>query len=434
MTARGKSVKVHPSPAAFQVLSESEAGSSTGMESSVDLFISFDDTPGQAQANLAGDRLLDLRSESAEENERNHFKVLFDSAADGVIIVDAETMRILLANQIAAEMYGFECADDLLGVNPLKFVHPDDRDRVLRIIAQDIIHDDLRLVHKFRAVSGDGRETWLRAAGTRTEYQGRLAALVSIRDITTRKLEAQERQKVEDRLEFVGRLASVGELATGVGHELNDPIAAILAYDQLLMARQNLDDIIRSGLEAIFREALRASTIAENLLLFGRRHKPEKSLVQINGIVQRAIDLCSHQLEVNNIETKLELRSDLPLTLADPGQIQQVLVNLISNAEHAMAEAHGRGVLRIETEKAGDTVRIKVADDGPGIPEEDLTKVFDPLYTSKGSGKATGLGLTVCYGLVEGHGGRITAHSRAGEGTTFLVEIPIYPADELASS
>jgi two-component system NtrC family sensor kinase len=202
------------------------------------------------------------------------------------------------------------------------------------------------------------------------------------------------------------------------------------------MSRRNLDETVKSGLEAIYRQAQRASNLIQNLLLFGQRHRPDKCLVNINQLLERALDTCAHVLETNDVQVSEDLDPDLPPTLADPDQMQQVFVNIIDNAEYAMAEAHGRGKLHIQSETREGAIRVTLTDDGPGIPDEDLPHIFDPFFTSRGNGKGTGLGLTVCYGLVEAHGGSIDARSKVGEGTSVEVEIPIVtsesePAGEL---
>lgn len=430
MATRSRALQRKPHLTTVQLLNESESKPNTSTESSVDLFIVFDDNVDRSSAGRTSSRVIDEAEESPREKERNYYKILFESTVDGVLLIDAETMRIVLANETAAEMYGFDSAEDMIGVNPLKFVHADDRDRVLRIIVQDVIHNNLRQIHKFRAVARDGTELWLRAVGTRTEYRGRLAGLISIRDISDRKRVEEERQRTEQRLQFASRLASLGELAAGVAHELNDPLAAVLAYGQLLMSRENLDEITRSGLEAIYREAQRTATIADNLLLLARRHKPEKSLVSINRVLERALDLCAHQMEANNIAVFAALEPDLPMTMADSHQMQQVFVNIINNAQQAIAGSRSQGTLHVTTQKVGELLRITFADNGEGISEDNLPRIFDPFFTTKGSGKGTGLGLTVSCGLVEVHGGHMYAESKLGEGTTLVVEIPIAATDQ----
>ncbi len=398
-------------------------------EPTVDLFVVFDENQ-KADSNCADNRVIDISSDPPQVKEHNYYKVLFESSIDGIFIVDAETMRILLANQTAADLYGFDNPEDMLGVNPLILVHPDEKDKVLRIIAQDVIGNNLRLIHRFRGIAKDGKEIWVRAVGSRTEYQGKLAALISIRDISGQVEVEEENQQLEQRIEFASRLASIGDLASGIAHQLNDPLSAVLAYDQLLIMKKDLDENVRNGLEAIYRETRRATTITDNLRLFANRHKPEKGLISINEVMQRAIDLCSYQIGVNNIEISMEFDPHLPKTMADFQQMRQVFVNIINNAEQAITKHRGHGEINITSQVVDDTIRITFMDNGPGISEDNLPKIFDPFFTANESDKRTGLGLAVCYGLVEGHDGRIHADSTLDKGTTITVEIPVISADQ----
>lgn len=427
--ARSQQNKI-PQLATVQLLDEPDSGPVTSVESSMDLYIVLDDHCSSISTGPARERLVDASAESPRQKEHNYYKVLFESTVDGLFIVDAELMRIVLANQTAAAMYGFDSAEDMVGVNPLKMVHPDDKDRVLRIIAEDVIHNDLRLIHRFRAITRDGREIWVRAVGTRTEFQGKLAGLISTKDISERMQAEDEKRGVQQRLAFNGRLASMGELAADLALELNDPIASVLNYTRLLVTRRNLDEAVRSGLEAIDREAQRAAAITDNLLLFAHRHKPERAFISVNEVLEKAMNMCAAQLEADGVEVSVDRYPDLPLTMADFEQIKQVFVNIIKNAEQAMAEGHGRGKLLVRIECIGEGIRASFTDNGPGIPKEDLAKIFDPFFTTKGTGKGAGLGLTVAYGLVEGHGGRIYATSEPGRETTFVVELPIVSVGE----
>jgi len=241
---------------------------------------------------------------------------------------------------------------------------------------------------------------------------------------------AVEQKRMEQQLMLAGRLAAVGELAAGVAHELNNPLAAVQAYAQLLDERKDLDDSTRKDVNTIYKQALRASKITGNLLSFAREHKPERSLSSINELIKSSLDLNAYKLKVNSIDVITHLAPDLPQTMVDPHQIQQVFVNLITNAEQAMSEAHGRGTLHIETSSYNGTIRIVFKDDGPGIPEERLNKMFDPFFTTKDVGKGTGLGLSICYGIVQAHGGRIVAQSEVGKGATFTVELSVSTKDQ----
>jgi signal transduction histidine kinase len=266
---------------------------------------------------------------------------------------------------------------------------------------------------------------WVSVVLSNIEYQGKAAILVAFRDITERVKWEEEKARLDKQLQLTGRLAAVGELAAGVAHELNNPLAAIQGYAQLLTSKKDLDEVTRKDVDTIYREALRASKITKNLLSFARRHEPEKRLISINEVVEKTLELRAHQMKVNNIELVTELQPDLPRTMADFYQMQQVFMNIVVNAEQAMSEAHGRGRLLVKSEKVGGIIRVSFEDDGPGIPKENLQRIFDPFFTTKDVDKGTGLGLSICYGIVTSHEGNIYARSEQGKGATFVVEIPV---------
>jgi CheY-like chemotaxis protein len=161
------------------------------------------------------------------------------------------------------------------------------------------------------------------------------------------------------------------------------------------------------------------------MLTFARQHKPERTYTSINEIIESTLKLRTYALETSNIEVNTQLDTDLPATVADAGQLQQVFLNLIVNAEAEMKLAHGRGKLTVKTEKIDDTIRISFRDDGPGIAKKNLDKIFDPFFTTREVGQGTGLGLSMCHGIIAEHEGRIYARSRLGKGATFIVELPI---------
>lgn len=376
-------------------------------------------------SEIIGNALERKKAEDALKQSEHSYRVLFESTLDGLIVMDIETMKVVFGNQTAAKLYGYESVEDAIGINPLDFVHSDDKERVLEVIREDLLEEGLRQVNEFRTMTKDGREMWVSAIGTRTEYQNRPAILVSIRDITEQKKVEGAKQRLEEQLQLSSRLAAIGELSAGVAHEINNPLAAIKGFSELLLARYDLDEAVKSDVEAISKEAQRATKITQNLLSFARRHEPEKCFISINEALAKSLDLCAYHMKVNNIDMAVEFDPELPKTMADFLQMQQVFVNIIVNAEQAMAEAHGKGRLTVKTQNVDNFIRVSFTDNGPGIPEGNLKRVFDPFFTTKEVGKGTGLGLSICYGLVEAHGGRIYAMSREGEGATFIVEIPI---------
>ena len=220
------------------------------------------------------------------------------------------------------------------------------------------------------------------------------------------------------------RLASIGELAAGTAHELNNPLTSVIGFSQLLMEKDIPDDI-REDVKLIYNEAQRAADVTKNLLTFARKRAPVKQLIQINNIIEDVLKLRAYEHKVNGIEVKRRLAHDLPEIMVDYFQMQQVFLNIIINAEYFMTEAHNRGTLTITTKKHNSSVRISIADDGPGIPQENLSRIFDPFFTTKEAGKGTGLGLSICHGIVAEHGGQIYARSQPGKGATFVVELPI---------
>ncbi len=241
--------------------------------------------------------------------------------------------------------------------------------------------------------------------------------------------EVTEERLLQERLMQSEKMASVGQLVSGVAHELNNPLTGIMGFAQLLLTRE-MDERSRHELETIQGEAERAAKIVQNLLSFARRHKAEKELVNLNTLLERVLELRNYDLRLKNITLELELDPQLPRTMADPDQIQQVFFNIITNAEHAMLEANGQGRLIVHSGAAGGYIRLSFADDGPGLPPENLRRVFDPFFTTKRVGEGTGLGLTIAYGIIEDHGGRIRAESRAGKGATFIVDLPIVQGPE----
>lgn len=240
------------------------------------------------------------------------------------------------------------------------------------------------------------------------------------KDISNEKLLQQQLIQSE-------KLSAIGELISGIAHELNNPLTGVMGYSQLLQMRKDLDDRAKDNLLKINNLALRCQKIVQNLLSFARKQKPERTLSDINEILEKTVELRSYELQVNNIQIDRELDRNLPKTIADAHQLQQVFLNVVTNAEQAMLEAHGKGRLIIRTRADAQKERIIVEfiDDGPGIPEGHLTRIFDPFFTTKEVGKGTGLGLSLSYGMIKEHGGNIYVTSRPGDGATFVIELPI---------
>ncbi len=365
------------------------------------------------------------QTEEALKQSEENYRALFDSAVIGMVLLDAVTMKIAMANQAAVEMFGFSSVEEVLGLDAFAFILPENREEYLEITQKAIFEKNSHESFEIRAVGKDGRERWINSAATVIMHNDRLTGLVSFADIT-------EQKQQRERLIMADRLASIGELAAGTAHELNNPLTSVIGFAQLLMEKDT-PDYIRKDLAFIKSEAQRAITVTSNLLTFARKYAPEKRLTQINEIIEGILQLRAYAHKSNGIEIERHFAPNLPEIMVDYFQMQQVFLNIIINAEYFMTEAHKMGTLTITTKKQNNTVRISFADDGPGIPPEDLSRIFDPFFTTKEPGKGTGLGLSICHGIVAEHRGQIYAKNQPGKGVTIFIELPINGSDHIRS-
>jgi signal transduction histidine kinase/DNA-binding NarL/FixJ family response regulator len=221
------------------------------------------------------------------------------------------------------------------------------------------------------------------------------------------------------------KMAALGQLVSGIAHELNNPLTGIMGYAQLLLGRA-LDPKGLAETKNIYNEAERARRIVKNLLFFARESKPERMRSDLNEIVEKALALRSYELKVQNIAVEVNLQPNLPVTMADPYQLQQVVLNLLVNAEQALLQDRGSGRVSISTfTTPAGKIALEIADDGPGIPEEIASRIFDPFFSTKPAGVGTGLGLSIVYGIVKQHGGEVIAENLRTGGARFVVELPV---------
>jgi two-component system NtrC family sensor kinase len=241
-----------------------------------------------------------------------------------------------------------------------------------------------------------------------------------------RDMTAEREMRV--RLMESDRLAAVGELVAGVAHEVNNPLSSISAFAQLLLRDGGLSAAQRDSIEVIKSETVRASQVVKDLLAFARRSEPQREPLDLNGVLQRTLRLRGYQLTSNKINVETDLAPELPPVVGDARQLQQVCLNLVTNAIQAMATLGG-GTLFVSTRREGTDVVLDMRDTGPGIPDGARAHIFEPFFTTKGEGEGTGLGLSVSYGIVSAHGGQIEVASTSNAGTTFRVTLPAAPLD-----
>ncbi len=239
----------------------------------------------------------------------------------------------------------------------------------------------------------------------------------------------EDLRKTQEQLLQSEKMSAVGQLISGVAHELNNPLTAILGYAQLLQGSR-LDERSAEYVTKLFKQAQRTHRVVQNLLSFARQHKPQKEEVDLRCVLEETLTLSEYDLKVNNIALKREIPKNLPAVIGDSHQLEQVFLNIINNAIDAMGEGRGRGSLKVRVAQKDSFVCVEFEDNGPGI--KDPGKIFDPFYTTKSLGKGTGLGLSICYGIVKEHLGEISARSGPEGGATIEVRLPA--SEKTASS
>jgi two-component system NtrC family sensor kinase len=249
-------------------------------------------------------------------------------------------------------------------------------------------------------------------------------ALENARLYSETRRQLDELRNTQVQLVHAEKLSAVGELASGVAHEINNPLTTILGQAHLLAAHPEVSEHVRARLTLIAEEASRAARIVQNLLLFARRYAPERRPCSLAEQARRVLDLKDYQLTQDKVQVVAEL-GPCPPVWADENQIQQVLLNLVQNAHQAMATHSGERVLTVRVAGGSRLARVEILDTGPGVPEPLLQKIFDPFFTTKPPGEGSGLGLSVSYGIVAEHGGTLRAENRPTGGAAFVLELPL---------
>ncbi len=367
----------------------------------------------------------EAKNDSGGQGEADkYFRLIAENLTDMIALVDITGRRLYCTPN-----YSFlGDPEKMTGSDSFSDLHPEDKERIKGIFFETV-RSGVGQSTQYRLVLKDGSVRHIQSQGIAVKApDGKVEKVIIVsRDITEAKDAAEKQKALEMQLFQADKLNSLGKTISGVAHELNNPLTGIMGFCQLLLRDEAIQENSRhrEDIDTIFREAERCQKIVRNLTTFARKHKPEKTFIGLNGLLEDSLRLQQHQLDLHNITVTKELAPDLPKTMADFHQLQQVLMNLIGNAQDAMGQQTAKKLLAIKTRKIGGFISVELADSGPGIPADCLGNIFEPFFTTKEPGKGTGLGLSISFGIIAGHGGRIWAENIPGGGARFSIELPI---------
>lgn len=354
-------------------------------------------------------------AEETLQQSQERYQNLVENINDIIFEVDTEGNIIYISPAI--ERIGKYKADELIGQNFSRFVHPDDMPGL--ISSFNHVLAGILKPFEFRVLDKDGSIRYARTNSRQRMQHGQVIGITGVLSDVT------EQKKMLDSLTITDRLAALGNMAGGLAHELNNPLTGVIGYAQLLLDRKDLSKDVRRDLTGIYEEAQRASEVIKTFMTFALKRPSQKQLCDINSLIEDVLKLRQHDQRKTNIRVKTNFDPELPLVMVGPIRMRQVFLDIITNAEYFMFEAHKKGTLTITTEKEGDIIRASFADDGPGIPPQNLRQIFNPFFTTTEVGQGIGLSLSVCHRIVTEHGGNIHVESEPGKGATFMVELPI---------
>ena len=353
------------------------------------------------------------RAQDTLSRSEARYRNLVESASDAIVTLDANG-RFTTVNHAAEIISGYR-REELVGQWFAPMLSDDELPKALGHFQKALAGETGLFETQFYRKDGEGRTISVTYSTPQRDEE----VLCLIRDVTDQKM-------LQEQLIQSEKMSAIGQLVSGVAHELNNPLAGISAFAQLLLAEKRFPPDQRTAAETIYSEARRASRIVQNLLTFARQHKAEKGPAAMNQVLDDTLELRGYELRVRGIDVRREYDEALPDTMGDAHQLQQVFLNLITNAEQAMERAEGRHHrLTVRTRRAGDAIRIEVEDTGSGVPVNLLERIFNPFFTTKPTGHGTGLGLSISLGIVREHEGRIWAENAAQGGARFVVELPV---------
>ena len=359
-----------------------------------------------------------MMSDQVSLREANAWtQAILDNIGEGIITTD-ELGTINSFNLAAERIFGYELSE-VMGKNVnilMAGPHHGEHDCY---ICTDLLSGQSQIFGSGRELEGlrsDGSTFPMELSITEVQLESRRLFTGLVRDIS-------DRIRAEDRLLEAARFSSIGELAAGVAHEINNPLTSILGFSHLLL-ETNPPESIKADLQTVYSEAQRAANIVQNLLIFARRSGPHQVRININSILTKALELKSYDFKTDGITVSQCLPENISDSMLDEHKMVQVIVNILTNAQQAIKSANGTGNISICSSRLDGKIRVSVSDDGPGIAPKLLSRIFEPFFTTKEVEEGMGLGLSICYGIVRQQGGEIWAESTEGEGATFHIELP----------
>jgi PAS domain S-box-containing protein len=371
------------------------------------------------------------------ENEEK-YRQLVNHAPAGIYEIDFTQGKLVSVNDVMSEYTGYS-KDELLNMSALDFLTQESQKQMSRRINGLMNGEKIYGSVEYKARAKDGREFWM-LVDARYFYDkyGKLkSAMVVAQDITDRKRAQEEKARLEDQLQQAQKMEAIGTLAGGIAHDFNNILSVIIGYTELILMSGNVNAEVRQNLKEIFNASKHARDMVKQILAFSRQSKQERKPIQVAHIVKEAIKMLRASLPTT-ILIQQQIEKDAGIIEADPTQIHQVLMNLCTNAAHAMNGEDG--VMQISLSnveldpstpamvpdlKPGPYLKLSVSDTGHGIPPDAYEKIFDPYFTTKKKEEGTGLGLAVVQGIVKSHNGAVAVESEVGKGATFHVYLPV---------
>jgi PAS domain S-box-containing protein len=357
-------------------------------------------------------------------------RVIYSSAS--AIVAADRSGRIELMNSVAKELFGAYNGGEGSITHTEQLYPPGKAKEIMRMLRDEKIGGRGKLIIPKTTIVNAKKEeveVEMSAAIIYDENGNESATMAIYNDLKDKIKVEKELKKTQKQLAQSEKMASLGQLAAGVAHEINNPLTGVLFYASLLLERPDLDDDAKADLTYIVEDANRCKNIVKSLLVYSRSTDSNKRIVHINEIVDQSLKLVRDQKKFRNIQVRRFLNEEMMLIHADVSKLNQVIINLIINAADVM-KGNGKISLSTYRDKPNKKVFLEVKDTGEGIPRENLSKIFDPFFTTKEVGKSTGLGLSIVYGIIEEHGGRISVKETGTKGTTFIIEFPMYVPSE----